>query len=108
MKNGICPRIKSTSLTFRIVNMIYVLGPQNRAQINEEMGVQPYINASAWNRAKERSVQVRRVNGVNNCQLAHLRRIGVLKYSEKTRLWSLGPNAKKMMKQHPELWGDID
>ena len=108
MKNGICPRIKSTSLTFRIVNMIYVLGPQNRAQINEEMGVQPYIKTSAWSRAKERSIQVRRVNGVNNCQLAHLRRIGVLKYSEKTRLWSLGPNAKKMMKQHPELWGDID
>jgi hypothetical protein len=108
MKNSICPRIKSTSLTFRIVNMIYVLGPQNRAQINEEMGVQPYITASAWSRAKERSIQVHRVNGVNNCQLAHLRRIGVLKYSEKTRLWSLGPNAKKMMKQHPELWGDID
>jgi hypothetical protein len=51
---------------------------------------------------------VRRVNGVNNCQLAHLRRIGVLRYSEDTHLWSLGPNAKKMMKQHPELWGDID
>lgn len=48
----ICPRIKSTSLTFRIVNMIYVLGPQNRAQINEEMGVQPYVKASAWNNAK--------------------------------------------------------
>ncbi len=103
----ICPRIKSTSLTFRIVNMIYVLGPQNRAQINEEMGVQPYVKANAWNNAKGRSVEVRRVNGVNNCQLAHLRRIGVLKYSEKTRLWSLGPKAKDMMKQHPELWGDI-
>lgn len=104
----ICPRIKSTSLTFRIVNMIYVLGPQNRAQINEEMGVQPYVKANAWNNAKGRSVEVRRVNGVNNCQLAHLRRIGVLKYSEKTRLWSFGPKAKDMMKQHPELWGDID
>lgn len=104
----ICPRIKSTSLTFRIVNMIYVLGPQNRAKINEEMGVQPYVKASAWSTAKGRSIQVRRVNGVNNCQLAHLRRIGVLKYSEKTRLWSLGPKAKQMMKQHPELWGDID
>ena len=99
----ICPRIKSTSLTFRIVNMIYVLGPQNRAQINEEMGVQPYIKVSAWNNSKGRSVEVRRVNGVNNCQLAHLRGIGVLKYSEKTRLWSLGPRAKEMMKQHPEL-----
>ena len=107
MKN-ICPRIKSTSLTFRIVNMIYVLGPQNRAKINEEMGVQPYVKASAWSNAKGRCVEVRRVNGVNNCQLAHLRRIGVLKYSEKTRLWSLGPNAKKMMKEHPELWDDID
>ena len=50
----------------------------------------------------------RRVNGYNNCQLAHLRGIGVLNYSEKTRLWSLGPRAKEMMKQHPELWGDID
>ena len=108
MKNGICPRIKSTSLTFRIVNMIYVLGPQNRAKINEEMGVQPYIKVSAWNNSKGRSVEVRRVNGHNNCQLAHLRGIGVLKYSEKTRLWSLGPKAKQMMKQHPELWGDID
>lgn len=104
----ICPRIKSTSLTFRIVNMIYVLGPQNRAQINEEMGVQPYVKAYAWNNAKGRSVEIRRVNGVNNCQLAHLRGIGVLNYSEKTRLWSLGPRAKEMMKQHPELWGDID
>lgn len=104
----ICPRIKSTSLTFRIVNMIYVLGPQNRAKINEEMGVQPYIKVSAWNNSKGKSVEVRRVNGVNNCQLAHLRGIGVLNYSEKTRLWSLGPRAKEMMKQHPELWGDID
>ena len=104
----ICPRIKSTSLTFRIVNMIYVLGPQNRAKINEEMGVEPYIMSSAWSTAKHKTVSVRRVNGVNNCQLAHLRRIGVLRYSEKTRLWSLGPKAKQMMKQHPELWGEID
>ena len=104
----ICPRIKSTSLTFRVVNMIYVLGPQNRAQINEEMGVQPYIKIRDWNYSKGKPVERRRVNGVNNCQLAHLRSIGVLKYSEKTRLWSLGPKAKDMMKEHPELWGDID
>lgn len=109
MKNRLCPRIKSTSLTFRIVNMIYVLGPQNRAQINIEMGIEPYMTYDRYDyRHGGHKPNCRRVDGKNNCQLATLRRMGILEYSTKTRKWSLGPKAHKLMKDHPELWGDID